>query len=139
MLYDLLGIILYANFLITCFSYFFVFKNRKLIGFQLGMNISIIMGGMLAISTGSLLIYQFPFHYVLITIVSTLCGAVVGTFFGGMFDYQTLMTGYGSGLMMGIMAPMVGAAANNSWLFILFIEGAFIVSTLLLFMSIKHS
>lgn len=139
MAYQLIGIILYVNVTILALSYFYIYKHRKLIGFQLGMNISIVMGGMIAIAMGVLLIYQFPFQFVSITIISTLTGITVGSLFGGLFDYQTLLTGYGNGLMMGIMAPMVGAAANNSTIFIYFIEGAYVLSMILVLLSIKHS
>ena len=51
-------------------------RIKKRIGFQLGMNISIVMGGMIALLSGVLLILQFPFHFTLITIISTLVGLV---------------------------------------------------------------
>jgi formate hydrogenlyase subunit 3/multisubunit Na+/H+ antiporter MnhD subunit len=63
----------------------------------------------------------------------------VGSLFGALFDYQTLLTGYANGLMMGMMAPMVGAAAKNSIVFLVFIEIVFIVSLILLMSSAKHS
>ncbi|KMM37695.1 hypothetical protein [Guptibacillus hwajinpoensis] len=120
-------------------SYYYVNKNRKLIGFQLGMNISTIIGGMAAMTTGILLIYQYPFHFTWITIISTLTGIFIGSLFGGMFDYQTLLTGYGSGMTMGLMAPMIGASANFSTLFIGLVEAAFGISFIILFLAIRNS
>lgn len=95
------------------------------------MNIAMVTGGGMAIVTGIILINQYPLHFLEITIISTITGMLVGSLFGGLFDYQTLLTGYIHGLMMGIMAPMVGAAVSNSFLFISYLEvfilGAFIV------------
>ena len=134
-----IGMLFYINLLIHGFLYYFIFKRRKLIGFQLGMNITIIAGGMMAISTGILLISQFPYHYTIVTIISTLVGMAVGSLFGAMFDYQTVLTGYANGLMMGIMAPMIGAVVDSTGLFILFIEVVLIVSTILVISSAKSS
>ncbi|MCP8616001.1 hypothetical protein [Salirhabdus salicampi] len=134
-----LGIILYGNFVLLTFVYLYLFHIRRLIGFQLGMNISIIAGGFVSIITGVILIYQFPLHFVPVTMASTIIGFVVGGMFGALFDYQTFLTGYGNGLMMGIMAPMVGASANSSTSFIIFIETVFILSLIVILSSAKSS
>ncbi|WP_404459482.1 hypothetical protein [Oceanobacillus kapialis] len=134
-----LGVLLYGNLVLIGLFYLYLYKNRKLIGFQLGMNISMLIGGFGTISTGVFLIYQFPLKFVLITIMTAVIGMLIGAIFGALFDYQTLLTGYINGLMMGIMAPMVGAAANNSIVFLLFIEVVFLVSLLLVFLSAKNT
>lgn len=133
------GILLYVNFIVAFISYIYLFNRRKLIGFHLGMNIAMVTGGGLAILTGVLLINRFPLHYLEITIATTLTGMIVGSLFGGMFDYQTLLTGYINGLLMGIMAPMVGAATSDSIIFILFLEIFIIGSFFMLLMSSKFS
>lgn len=117
----------------------YLFRIRKLIGFQLGMNISNMAGGFTAIVTGVILIYQFPLKFVVVTVITTLVGMAVGGLFGSLFDYQTLLTGYGNGLMMGIMAPMIGAAAKNSPIFLTFLEGIFMVSLFLLVLSARRT
>lgn len=134
-----LGFILYGNIVLLLFIYQYLFKRRRLIGFQLGMNISMIVGGMFAITSGVILIYQFPLHFVTVTVISTFIGIIIGSIFGGLFDYQTLLTGYMNGLMMGIMAPMVGAAAKNSFPFLLLLESIFIMSFFLVVSSVKSS
>jgi len=134
-----LGYLFYGNLLILALTFMYVFHIRKLIGFQLGMNISNMAGGFTAIVTGVILIYQFPLKFVIVTIVTTLIGMIVGGLFGSLFDYQTLLTGYGNGLMMGIMSPMIGAAAKNSYLLLTFLEGIFIVSLFLLVLSAKRT
>lgn len=133
------GIFLYGNFIVAFISYIYLFKRRKLIGFHLGMNIAMVSGGGLALITGVLLINRFPLHYLEITIATTLTGMIIGSLFGGMFDYQTMLTGYINGLLMGIMAPMVGAAASDSIIFILFLEIFIIGSFSMLLMSSKFS
>jgi hypothetical protein len=134
-----LGFLLYGNVFILALTYMYLFKSRKLIGFQLGMNLANMAGGFFAMVTGVLLIYQFPLKFVTVTIITTLCGMGVGALFGGLFDYQTLLTGYANGLMMGIMSPMVGAAAQNSVPFLMIIELIFAASLFLFMLSIKHT
>ena len=133
------GIILYSNFVVAFITYMYLYKRRKLIGFHLGMNIAMITGGGLAFVTGVILINQFPLHYIEITIVATLIGMSIGSLFGGLFDYQTLLTGYMNGLLMGLMAPMVGAAASDSLIFLLFLEIFIIGSFAVLLLSSKYA
>ena len=133
------SIFLYGNFIVAFISYIYLFKRRKLIGFHLGMNIAMVSGGGLAFITGVLLINRFPLHYLEITIATTLTGMIIGSLFGGMFDYQTLLTGYINGLLMGIMAPMVGAAASDSIVFILFLEIFVIGSFFMLLVKSKFT
>lgn len=134
-----LGYLLYGNLLILALTFMYLFHIRKLIGFQLGMNISNMAGGFTAMVTGVILIYQFPLKFVIITVITTLIGMIVGGLFGSLFDYQTMLTGYGNGLMMGIMAPMIGAAAKTSYIFLSFMEGVFIFSLFLLVLSAKRT
>ncbi|WP_139339603.1 hypothetical protein [Bacillus dakarensis] len=139
MLAGYLGYLLYGNVLILVCTYLYLFRIRRLIGYQLGMNISNMAGGFIAIVTGVILIYQFPLNFVVVTIITTLIGVAAGGLFGSLFDYQTMLTGYGNGLMMGIMAPMIGAAAKNSYIFLTFLEGIFLLSLFLLVLSAKHT
>ncbi|KKI92658.1 hypothetical protein WQ54_08590 [Bacillus sp. SA1-12] len=134
-----LGYLLYGNILLLAITYMYLLKIRKLIGFQLGMNITNMAGGFLAIITGVILIYQFPLQFVYVTIFSTFIGMLAGALFGGLFDYQTLLTGYANGLMMGLMAPMIGAAAKTNVIFLSFLEGIFLVSLLLFVLSARHT
>nr|MBA5586556.1 hypothetical protein [Anaerobacillus isosaccharinicus]QOY38710.1 hypothetical protein AWH56_021285 [Anaerobacillus isosaccharinicus] len=134
-----LGFLLYGNMVVIVLLYVYLYKIRKLIGFQLGMNISMLIGGFGAIVTGVILIYQFPLKFVTITVITTLVGMVIGALFGGLFDYQTLLTGYINGLLMGIMAPMIGATARNSLLFLTFLESVFVMSLILVVLSAKHT
>ncbi|RFU64612.1 hypothetical protein [Bacillus sp. V59.32b] len=129
----------YLNILLIVFVFAYLFRIRKLIGFQLGMTISMVTGGFFAFTTGVIFIYLYPFHFLAITIAATLAGMAVGSLFGGLFDYQTLLSGYSNGLMMGIMAPMVGAVAKNSVYFLSFTECLFFVSMLFILFSAKKS
>ncbi|MFT4412460.1 hypothetical protein ACLM5H_01245 [Fredinandcohnia humi] len=128
-----------GNFVIASLLYFYLYRGRKLIGFQLGMNIAIIIGGMMAIVSGVLLIIQFPFHFTEVTIASTLIGIMIGAIFGAMFDYQTFLSGFANGLMMGIMAPMIGAVVDSSVRYVLLVELLYIASVILVAISRKRS
>ena len=75
-------IFIYTDICIALGFYAYLVGIKKRIGFQLGMNISMVMGGMIALLTGVLLITQYPFHFTLITIISTLVGLGVGALFG---------------------------------------------------------
>jgi hypothetical protein len=134
-----LGMFLYVNLMVAVIAYFFLYKRRKLIGFHLGMNIAMVAGGGLAIGAGVILIQLFPLRHVEVTIIATVTGIVAGSLFGALFDYQTLLTGYINGLMMGIMAPMAGAAASNSAFFIISLEVFILCSFALLMLACKTS
>ncbi|MHA6250876.1 hypothetical protein [Oceanobacillus sp. CAU 1775] len=129
----------YGNFLVIAVLYFYLYRIRKLIGFQLGMNIAMLMGGMVALASGVILSLQYPFHFTEITIISAVIGMIVGGAFGAMFDYQTFVTGFTNGLLIGIMAPMIGAVMDNSRIFLVFVEILLGVSIALVVISRKSS
>ena len=134
-----IGLLMYTNLLLVGGSYFYIRQHRKLIGFQLGMNIAMVIGGLTALCTGILLISQYPFYFTPITMVSTFVGLTIGGVFGALFDYQTSLTGFANGVMMGMMAPMIGAVVEAYVPFILFIELLLIASLSVVLLSVKRS
>lgn len=130
---------MYVDICILFGFYLYLRRIKKLIGFQLGMNISIVMGGMIALLSGVLLILQFPFHFTLITIISTLAGLLAGALFGLLFDYQTFVTGLTNGIVVGLMSPMIGTVIEMPSLFVWFIHGFFVISLCTIFISIRRS
>ncbi|CAM4132272.1 hypothetical protein [Lederbergia lenta] len=138
MLVGNLGFLLCINILLIGLTYLRLHNMRKQIGFQLSMNMANLAGGIVAFITGVILIYQFPLKFVLVTIISTLVGMLVGGIFGRLFNHQALLTGFINGLMLGIMAPMVGAAAQNSFIFLAFLELIFFLSMFLLIFAAKY-
>ncbi|WP_379670330.1 hypothetical protein [Pueribacillus sp. YX66] len=133
LLVKFLGFLLYANILLTGVLYVYLRNRRQFIRFQDGINIATMVGGFIAVICGVILIYQFPFHYVVVTIITTLIGIVVGACFGALFNLETLLTGYTHGMMMGLMSPMIGAAAKNSIAFLIFLELFFLTSLFIAF------
>lgn len=117
-----------VNFLSAYVLYIYLYNRRKQIGFHLGMNIAMVAGGGMALGTGLIFINLYPLYFLEATLVAVIIGSLTGIFFGNLFDYQTILTGYINGLMMGIMAPMIGAAASEGILFLLMIE-IFIISS----------
>lgn len=113
--------------------------QKKIVGFQLGMNISMVVGGLTAFSTGVLLILHYPLFFTPITIISTIIGMSIGGLFGALFDYQTALTGYTNGLMMGLMAPMIGSIIDTYIPFILFIEFLLVLSFTVVTLSVRRS
>jgi hypothetical protein len=132
-------LLFFINILLIGYIYTYLFGVRKLIGFQLGMTISMVTGGFFAFTTGLIFIYVYPFDFLSVTIAATISGMIVGGMFGSLFDYQTLLSGYSNGLMLGIMSPMVGAVAKNSFLFLSFAECIFFGSLLLVLSSAKKT
>ena len=132
-------VFMYVDICILLGFYLFLCKIKKLIGFQLGMNISIVMGGMIALLSGVLLILQFPFHFTLVTVISTLAGLLTGALYGLLFDYQTFVTGLTNGIIIGLMSPMIGTVIEMPSLFIWFIHGFLVLSLFTIFISIKRS
>ncbi|MFZ3591154.1 hypothetical protein ACOI1C_18395 [Bacillus sp. DJP31] len=119
---------MYINLVATVLLFMYIYRIRSLIGFQAGMNISMVAGGMISIAAGVLLIAQFPLQFAPVTIGTALLGMLVGGAFGVLFDYQTMLTGWANGLMMGFMAPMIGAVTDGSDLFLWFMEIALFAS-----------
>ncbi len=130
---------LYLNICLVLGFYVFLRRNKKRIGYQLGMNISIIMGGMVALLFGVLLILQFPFHFTLVTIITTLVGGIVGAVFGLLIDYPTFVMGLTNGIIIGLMSPMIGTVIEMPSVFVWFIHVFFVVSLLAIFISIKRA
>lgn len=131
--------LLYIDICIILGFYMYSRKVKKLIGFHLGMNISMVMGGMAALLFGVLLILQFPFHFTFITLISTVIGLLVGAAFGLLIDYQTFVTGITNGIIVGLMAPMIGTVIEIPILFITFIHVLFACCIFVIFISIKRS
>lgn len=132
-------ILIYTDICIALCFYVYLLRIKKRAGFQLGMNISIVMGGMTAMLAGVLLISQYPFHFTLITIISTLIGLGIGALFGLLFDYQTFVTGFTNGMVIGIMSPMIGTVIEMPFVFILFIHGLFALCLLTISISIRRA
>lgn len=130
---------MYADVCIFIVYYMYLRKIKKRIGFQLGMNTSIFMGGMIALLSGILLIQQFPFHFTLITVISTLAGLLAGALVGLLFDYQTYVTGLTNGIIVGLMAPMIGTVIEMPSVFVWFIHVFFIFGLFTISVSIKRS
>lgn len=132
-------LLLYLDIMIAIGFYLYVRKNKRLIGFQLGMNICVAMGGMVALFMGVLLIQQFPFHFTWITIISTLVGMMAGALYGILFDYQTFVTGLTNGVVIGLMSPMIGTIIDMPIVFNWFIHGFFILLLFTIIISIKRA
>jgi len=130
---------IYVDICIFLGYYLYLRKIKKRIGFQLGMNISIVMGGMIALLSGILLIQQFPFHFTLITVISTMAGLLAGALFGLLFDYQTFVTGLTNGIIVGLMAPMIGTVIEMPLVFVWFIHVFFAICLCTISISIKRS
>jgi hypothetical protein len=130
---------LYMDVCLVFGFYMYLRRIKKLIGFQLGMNISIVMGGLVSLLFGVLLILQFPFHFTLITVISTLAGMMVGASFGLLFDYQTFVTGLSNGMIIGLMSPMIGTVIEMPVVFVWFMHGFFTLILITIFISIKRS
>jgi hypothetical protein len=131
--------LLILNFLLAGIAYFVLFPRKKVIGFHLGMNIAMVTAGCLALAAGIVLINLFPLNFKEVTIAAILVGVATGLLFGSLFDYQTVLTGTINGMMMGIMAPMVGAAASEGPFFILTVDVFITLSLLFITLSATRS
>lgn len=130
---------LYLDVCLIIGFYMYLRKIKKLIGFQLGMNISVVMGGLVSLLFGVLLIIQFPFHFTLITIIATSLGMITGGSFGKLFDYQTFVTGLTNGMVVGLMSPMIGTVLEMPIVFVWFMHIFFVLSLITILISIKRS
>ena len=131
--------LLYIDICLIIGFYLYIRKIRKLIGFHLGMNMSMVMGGMAALLFGILLITYLPFHFTYITLISAIIGGTVGALFGLLIDYQTFVTGLTNGLIVGLMAPMIGTVMEMQMLFIWFLHASFASSLVIMIISVKRA
>ncbi len=107
------------NFLSAYVLYVYMYNRRKHIDFQMGRNITMVAAGGLALGTGLIFINLYPSHFLEAALLSVIIGGISGILFGNLFNYKTLLTGYLTGVIMGIMAPMAGIAASVGILFLL--------------------
>ncbi len=117
-----LWVFFYLNFIVAGFTFKYLYKRRKLIGYHLGMNLAMTPTGIISIATGLILIYHFPMHFTEVTILTTIIGIIIGILFGALVEYQTVIMGITTGVMSGIMAPMIGDMAQHSLLLIGFTQ-----------------
>ncbi|WP_050181962.1 hypothetical protein [Domibacillus robiginosus] len=134
-----LAYLLAIDLLLYSILFVYVFRRKKLIGIQLGMNISQVMGGVAALLAGIVFILLFPFHFTLITIISAAIGVAAGAAFGLLFDYQTCLAGLTNGFIVGLMAPMLGSVLDMPGQLIWFIHGLFLFCILFIVISIQRS
>lgn len=109
---SIIWIMFFSYFVIAAVAYIYLRKSRYLISYHFGMNIAMTSSGVMGISCGTVLAHQFPLYYSGVTIAATLIAMLIGIWFGSLVDYQTLLTGASSGIMAGVMGPMLGVAAD---------------------------
>lgn len=107
-----------SYFVMAAVSYIYLRKSRNLISYHFGMNIAMTASGVMGLSCGIVLGYQFPLYYSEIIFLTLVIAIVIGALFGSLVDYQTMITGVSSGIMSGVMGPMLGVAAGLSMLVI---------------------
>jgi hypothetical protein len=119
--------VVFCSYFVTALvSYFYLRKSRNLISYHFGMNIAMTASGVMGISCGIILGNQFPLYFSEVTIICLVISIGVGAIFGSLVDYQTLVTGVSSGIMAGVMGPMLGIAAEFPLI---------VIATLLVFLS----
>lgn len=119
--------------------FMYIFRRKKRIGIQLGMNISQAAGGFSALLAGLMLVIAFPFHFTLVTITAAAIGILLGALFGLLFDYQAFLAGVTNGFITGLMAPMLGSVIDMPGQLIWFIHAVFFACLLLVMISIQRS
>ncbi|MFD2700574.1 hypothetical protein ACFSVM_08830 [Paenibacillus shunpengii] len=112
-------------------------KLRNLIGYHLGMNISMTISTVSALSLGALWGFQFPQYSGWVTILATIAAMLIGLIFGTLVDYQTIVTGMTSGMMAGLMGPMIVLHSNTPVPLLLFCLFLFFFSIIMLCSSVK--
>lgn len=113
-------------------GYVYLFNRRAQISYHLGMNISMTISMVCALSFGALWGFQLPQYSSWVTIAATLLSMVVGFIFGKLVDMQTVITGITSGMMTGLMGPMIVLHTNRPELLLIFVMFLFFFSMILL-------
>lgn len=118
-------------------SFFYLKRLKNLIGYHLGMNISMTVSTVSALSFGGLWGYQFPHESGWVTIATTLAAMAIGMIFGTLVDYQTVVTGISSGIMAGLMAPMIVVHSPDPAIMLSFCILLFFIAIFMLCTSVK--
>lgn len=118
-------------------GYMHLRKLRNLIGYHLGMNISMTVSTVSAIAFGGLWGLQFPYYATWVTIIVTIFSMVVGMFFGALVDYQTIVTGVSGGIMAGLMSPMIVMHSQHPVPILIFCIFLFFFAIFMLCTSVK--
>lgn len=133
------SLFLLMNGFLYLLLYLYVRVNRKKIGFQHAMNATMLIAGLTAFYLGIVLSLQYPNSPEWVFLVAPGTGMLAGAWFGALFDYQTAITGVVHGLMMGLMAPMVGMIWNQPLLLLLIAEGFYLLSLSFVALSVKQT
>ncbi|MCM3172333.1 hypothetical protein [Paenibacillus sp. MER 99-2] len=118
-------------------SYMYLRRLKNLIGYHLGMNISMTVSTVSALSIGGLWGYQFPYYSTWVTIIATVIAMLIGMIFGALVDYQTIVTGVSGGIMAGLMSPMVVMHSHHPVPILIFCIFLFFFAILMLCTSVK--
>ncbi|MCM3782135.1 hypothetical protein M3231_04065 [Neobacillus mesonae] len=118
-------------------GFIYLKKLKNLIGYHLGMNISMTISTVSALSFGALWGFQYPQHAGWVTIFATIAAMVIGLIFGTLVDYQTIVTGVTSGMMAGLMGPMIVMHSPDPVPLLLFCLFLFFFSIIMLCSSVK--
>ncbi|TFE00144.1 hypothetical protein [Jeotgalibacillus sp. R-1-5s-1] len=114
-----------------------VYRDRT--GYHLAMNVAMLTGASTGIIMGIGLMALFPFHFVLVTILSACLGACAGLINGWFYDQQTGFSGLSSGFMAGLMGPMLGASTGYDILFVWGIEMLYLMLLVVAILMIPRS
>ncbi|GAK40600.1 hypothetical protein PUW24_20160 [Paenibacillus urinalis] len=128
-LFIMINVLLISSLVV---SYVHLNKRRRQINHQLGMNISMTISMICALSFGALWGFQFPMHSSWVTIAATVLSMLTGFIYGRLVDMQCVITGISSGMMTGLMGPMIVMHTNRPALLLIFIMFLFFFSMILL-------
>ncbi|WP_301108069.1 hypothetical protein [Sporosarcina sp.] len=115
-------ILLGFHFLLIIALYRIMKKRKKRMPSYFGSHVAMFTGGGFSLGLGVILIHSFPVHYLEVTACTALSGMLIGSIFGAMFGNHTMLTGYGTGLLLGLLSPLLGITSLYSFSFILIIE-----------------
>ncbi|WP_454193389.1 hypothetical protein [Paenibacillus sp. Marseille-Q7038] len=135
-----IALFILINALIACGmvgTYLYLRKLKNLISYHMGMNISMTLSTVSALSLGALWGVQFPQYAGWVTIIATIVAMLIGMIFGTLVDYQTIVTGISTGMMAGLMAPMIVLHSPDPYLLLSFCIILFFFSLIMLCTSVK--
>lgn len=129
LLFIMINVLLIGSLII---GYVYLNKKRAQISHHLGMNISMTISMVCALSFGALWGLQYPQYSSWVTIAATMLSMLAGFIFGRLIDMQTIITGITSGMMTGLMGPMIVMHTNRPALLLIFIMFLFFFTMILL-------
>lgn len=104
---------LFINLVGASFLFYRLYRSRKLFSERYAMIIATVFSSMFSFTVAVQLYLLLPIDLAVITFLAVLVGAGVGIVIGGIYKFQSLLSGFFQGTTGALMGTMLGAVILN--------------------------